>query len=64
MPDINEFIGPKPTQENILNLEKVIGNKPCFRCDLDVNEYFWDPVQFIMTWKCANGHDNSVSVNQ
>ena len=41
-------------KKNILNLEKVIGNKPCFRCDLDVNEYFWDPVQFIMTWKCAN----------
>ena len=64
MPDINEFIGPKPTQENVNLLEKVIGTKPCFKCELDVNECFWDPAKYIMTWKCDNGHENSVSVNQ
>ena len=50
MPNINEFIGPKPTKETISNLEKVIGVKPCAKCELDVNEYYWDPVEFIMTW--------------
>lgn len=64
MPDINEFIGPKPTQENISNLEKVVGSKPCFKCELDVKEYYWDPIKFIMTWTCGNGHENNVSVNQ
>lgn len=64
MPNINEFIGPKPTKENINNLEKVIGSKPCSKCELDVSEYFWDPIKFIMTWTCDNGHENNVSVNK
>jgi hypothetical protein len=64
MPNINEFIGPKPTKENINNLEKVIGSKPCSKCELDVTEYFWDPIKFIMTWTCDNGHENNVSVNK
>ena len=64
MPNINEFIGPKPTENLVNGLEKVIGKKPCFKCELDVEEYFWNPSEFIITWKCPNGHDNSVSVNQ
>lgn len=64
MPDLNEFIGPTPTPELISVLEKVIGSKPCFKCDLNVEEYYWDPTQFIMSWKCPDGHLNTVSVNQ
>lgn len=64
MPNINEFIGPKPTKESIKNLEKVIGNKPCSKCELDVNEYYWDPITFVISWTCGNGHDNMVLVNQ
>jgi hypothetical protein len=63
MPNINEFIGPKPTKENISNLEKVIGSKPCAKCDLDVEEYYWDPFEYIMTWTCESGHLNTVKVN-
>lgn len=63
MPNLNEFIGPKPTVEENNNLEKIIGNKPCFKCELDSSEYFWDPVTFIMSWKCPAGHLNTVSVN-
>lgn len=63
MPDLNDFIGPKPTLKNISNLETVIGNKPCAKCDLDVEKYYWDPVQFIMTWECDDGHINTVKVN-
>jgi hypothetical protein len=63
VPNINEFIGPKPTKETISNLEKVIGTKPCAKCELDVNEYYWDPVEFIMTWTCNAGHLNNVKVN-
>jgi len=64
MPNINEFIGPRPTEKVISSLEKIIGNKPCAKCDLDVNEYFWDKTKYVMTWKCDNGHENTVSVNQ
>lgn len=63
MPDLNEFIGPKPTQKSISNLEKIVGSKPCFKCDLDANEYYWNPVDFIMTWTCSAGHINNVKVN-
>lgn len=63
MPNINEFIGPKPTVELISDLEKIIGVKPCSKCDLDVNEYFWDPSEYIMTWKCSSGHLTTVKVN-
>lgn len=63
MPNINEFIGPRPTQEQVNNLEKVIGSKPCSKCDLDSKEYFWDSSNFIMSWTCDNGHSNSFKVN-
>lgn len=63
MPSINEFIGPKPTENQNKNLEKIIGNKPCLKCDLDVEEYYWDPANFIMSWQCADGHSNNVKVN-
>lgn len=63
MPNINEFIGPKPTVDSMSNLEKLIGQKPCSKCDLDVTEYYWDPANFIMTWTCNAGHLNTVKVN-
>lgn len=63
MPSINEFIGPKPTQEQVSGLEKIIGSKPCAKCELDSTEYFWDPNNFIMTWTCIGGHNNSLKVN-
>lgn len=63
MPDLNEFIGPQPSKELISSLEKVIGNKPCAKCDLDVTEYYWDPSEFTMTWTCDAGHLNTIKVN-
>jgi hypothetical protein len=63
MPSINEFIGPKPTEVQNKNIESIIGSKPCSKCDLDSSEYFWDTVNFIMTWTCPNGHNNSLKVN-
>lgn len=63
MPNINEFIGPSPKQEDFSNLEKLIGAKPCSKCDLDSTEYYWDPLNFIMTWECSAGHPNYFKVN-
>lgn len=63
MPNINEFIGPKPTQEVKSHLEKIISSKPCSKCELNSSEFFWDPVDFIMTWTCPSGHLNTLKVN-
>ncbi len=63
MPNINEFIGPKPTQADISALEKIVGSKPCGKCELNVDEYFWDPTHYVMTWTCNNGHLTTVKVN-
>ena len=63
MPNLNEFLGPKPTQEESSLLEKVIGVKPCSKCDADVEEASWDPVALIMSWECPNGHSNTIKVN-
>lgn len=63
MPNLKDFIGPKPTKDNFSNLEKIIGFKPCSKCDHNSEEYYWDPVNFIMTWTCSSGHLNTVKVN-
>lgn len=63
MPNINEFVGPKPTPEQNSNLEKLMGIKPCSKCDKDSDEYFWDSVNFIVSWTCPEGHSNSYKVS-
>jgi hypothetical protein len=63
MPNINEFIGPKPEQVYKTELEKIIGIKPCSKCDENVSEAYWDPTQLIMTWTCSSGHTNTIKVN-
>jgi hypothetical protein len=63
MPNINEFIGPKPQEVTKEGLEKIIGNKPCSKCDKNSNEYFWDPANFVISWTCPDNHNNYVKVN-
>ena len=63
MPSINEFIGPKPTKDNITKLEKIVGSKPCSKCEMNSEEYFWDPIEFTMRWTCLSGHNNFIKVN-
>lgn len=63
MPNLNEFIGPKPTDSQSIELEKLGGGKPCSKCDLDSDETYWDTVNLIMSWTCPNGHPNNFKVN-
>ena len=63
MPNLNEFIGPKPEDSHISKLEKLGGGKPCAKCELDSDETFWDAVNLIMSWTCPNGHPNSFKVS-
>lgn len=63
MPNINEFVGPKPEIVHKVELERIMGNKPCAKCDEDVDEAFWNPIDLTMTWTCSNGHTNTFKVN-
>ena len=63
MPNINEFIGPKPEPIHKVELQRIIGDKPCSKCDKDVAEAYWDATTFTMSWTCPNGHKNFVRIN-
>ena len=63
MPNLNEFIGPKPELVHKTELEKIGGAKPCSKCEADSEETYWDPVNLIMSWTCTNGHPNNFKVN-
>lgn len=62
MPNLNEFIGPKPTESVKEDLQIIVGTKPCAKCDADVEKAYWDPIKLVMTWDCPNGHANTVRV--
>ncbi len=64
MPDLNEFLKKEEVVEQVHStLEKLNGIRPCGKCELDVDGGWWDPDRLLLTWKCDNGHDNSVQVN-
>lgn len=63
MPNLNEFIGPKPEKLHTIELEKLGGGKPCAKCDADSDETYWDAINLIMSWTCPNGHPNTFKVN-
>lgn len=63
MPNLNEFIGPKPTDTQGIELEKLGAGKPCAKCELDSDETYWDSINLIMSWTCPNGHANNFKVN-
>lgn len=63
MPNLNEFIGPKPGNEVLETLELIVGSKPCSKCDKDAGEAYWDPASTVMSWTCPDGHANTFSVN-
>ncbi len=62
MPDLNEFFN-KPTENlNTYNLEKLGGERPCSKCDEDVEAAFWDPLDMVMSWRCSSGHETIFKV--
>ena len=63
MPNLNEFLKPKPEKIYKAELEKIGGSKPCAKCDLDSEEVFWDPITLTMSWTCDNNHSNTFKVN-
>jgi hypothetical protein len=62
MPNINEFISPKPEKILGSEMEKILGDKPCSKCNLNAKEALWDAINMTLTWKCPDGHENIVRV--
>jgi hypothetical protein len=62
MPNLNDFIYPKEKLARP-ELEKVIGEKPCSKCEENVQEAWWDPSNLEMSWTCKNGHENKHRFN-
>jgi len=60
MPNLNEFFDKEKVYAP--ELERLGGTKPCSKCDKDSSEYFWDPIQLIISWECPDGHKNSYRV--
>lgn len=56
MPNLNEFF--KKEKIMATELERIGGKKPCSQCDKDADEYFWNAMEFILSWTCPDGHEN------
>jgi hypothetical protein len=65
MPNLNEFFTGKNQQLETkgYQLEQLGGVRPCAQCKEDVSGALWDPIEYLMTWKCSSGHQNSFKVN-
>ena len=62
---INEFLNKKTAEQKQIHstLEKLDGSRPCSKCELDVDGGLWDSEKLLLTWKCNNGHENSLQVH-
>jgi len=60
MPNLNEFMGEKPTPTG---LDKIEEPRPCSQCKKDSEYYFWNQETTEMTWTCPDGHKNSYRIN-
>jgi hypothetical protein len=61
MPNLNEFFS-RPEIVNKKSLESIHGSKPCFKCEKNAEEAFWDAETMILAWECPDGHSNEVRV--
>ena len=55
MPNLIDFFSENSNNDE--GIQKMSGQKPCSKCELDVSEYFWDEIKLIMKWTCENGHE-------
>ena len=63
MPNLEDFFNKPSIEENVnLNLEKILGEKPCSTCDKNSDFFFWDSSTLTMTWECPDGHKNSFRI--
>lgn len=63
MPNLNEFLSNKNDKDTNSKFEKLLGVKPCSKCDIDVDEILWDSENLIMKWTCSSGHETVHIIN-
>jgi hypothetical protein len=62
VPNLKEFFNRSEKNKDV-KLEVVNGPKPCYECDYEAPESFWDPDLMILSWTCPAGHTSKVVVN-
>ena len=61
MPSLNEFFNKEKLSAP--ELEKFDGIKPCSKCNKDSDAYYWNPIEFVISWTCPDGHENLFKIN-
>jgi hypothetical protein len=64
MPNINEFLN-KSTNKNLpidQRAELIEGLRPCSKCDLYVDSYYFNNQTMEMYWTCKDGHQTKHKV--
>jgi len=64
MPNLNEFLS-KSTIESVPlddRVEVIQQMRPCSKCDLYVDSYYFNNQIMEMYWKCKDGHETRYSV--
>ena len=64
MPDLNEFLNKQNVEEPLLDdrVEIIEQMRPCSKCDLYVDRYYFNNQTLEMFWKCKDGHETKYSV--
>jgi hypothetical protein len=64
MPDLNEFLNKQNVEKPFLDdkVEVIEQMRPCSKCDLYVDKYYFNNQTMEMFWKCKDGHDTKYSV--
>lgn len=64
MPNLNEFLS-KSTIESVPlddRVEVIQQMRPCSKCDLYVDSYYFNNQIMEMYWKCKDGHETRYGV--
>ena len=64
MPNLDEFLNKKEDSVPLVDgrVEIIEQMRPCSKCDLYVDRYYFNNQTMEMFWKCKDGHETKYSV--
>jgi hypothetical protein len=64
MPNLDEFLNKKEDSVPVVDgrVEIIEQMRPCSKCDLYVDRYYFNNQTMEMSWKCKDGHETKYSV--
>ncbi len=64
MPDLNEFLNKSTIDTVPLDdrVEIIDQMRPCSKCDIYVDSYYFNSRTMEMYWKCKDGHETRYKV--